>query len=64
MNAASIIIQFEQVEKSVSRAKLPFDVDLVHPETLKVTVYECMKAILQLHNIASEIEEQIKLLEP
>lgn len=55
MNANSIKSQFELVRKSVERANMPFEFNMIHVETLKVTVWEILKAIEQLKNIAAEI---------
>jgi hypothetical protein len=55
MNKDSIINQLKRIEASISRAKVPFEIDLVHPNTITVTVWELMKAIKQAENIISEI---------
>lgn len=64
MNKESILEQFDLVNSSLERAKIPFEIDVFHKEVLKVTVYECLRAIEQLKNILSEIESHIELLNP
>lgn len=62
MNKESILRQLCLIEKSIDRAKIPFEIDLMHDEVLKVSVYECMKAIQQLSNIVDEIKASRTLL--
>jgi hypothetical protein len=57
MNTQSILHQFDLVEKSLIRAKLPFETQMAdHPEVMKVTLYELTKAYQQIENIINEID--------
>jgi hypothetical protein len=56
MNVESILKQFEIVEKSLSRAKLPFETDMLHKEVLEVTLYELIKSYHQIENMVREID--------
>lgn len=56
MNTESILKQFALVEKSITRAKLPFETDMLHKEVLEVTLYELIKAYHQIDNLVREID--------
>jgi hypothetical protein len=55
INPERILEQFALVETSIKRAKLPFETDMVVPQVMEVTLYECLKSIQQLRNIISDI---------
>lgn len=54
-NKESIIKQFELVDGSLHRARLPFDTDMLHPENIEVVLWELIKAKEQLINMIREI---------
>lgn len=58
MNTASIISQFELVEKSIARAKLPFETDMLQKEVIEVSLYELIRSYHQIENLIREIEPQ------
>lgn len=58
MNTESILKQFEIVQKSISRAKLPFETDMLAKEVLEVTLYELIKSYHQIENLVREIDPQ------
>ena len=62
MNIESILNQFELVDESINRAKLPFEAGMIHPNITIVSVYELMKAVKQIENIIKEIDPQSKQL--
>lgn len=55
MNTESIIKQFELVESSIHRARLPFDTNMLQEPIIEVSLWEMMKAIQQLENMVREI---------
>jgi hypothetical protein len=56
MNTESIIKQFEIVEKSIKRAKLPFETDMLAKPVIEVTLYELIKSYHQIENMIREID--------
>jgi hypothetical protein len=52
---ASILSQFELVEQSLQRAKLPFETNMLQPQVTEVSIYEILKARQQLYNIIEQI---------
>lgn len=55
-NTESILKQFDIVEKSLQRAKLPFEVDFTPQTSIEVTLYELIKSYHQIENIIREID--------
>lgn len=55
-NTESILEQFALVEKSLTRAKLPFETDMTQPEIIEVTLYELIKSYAQIENLVREID--------
>jgi hypothetical protein len=55
MNSESLLKQFELVEQSIKRAKLPFETDMLHKKVLEVSMYELLKANAQILNMVKEI---------
>jgi hypothetical protein len=51
----SILKQFEIVEASVDRAKIPFWSGLQHKSVIEVSLWELMKAHKQIENMIREI---------
>jgi hypothetical protein len=55
MNQESILKQFELIEQSVKRARLPFEVGMLQEEVMEVSMYELMKIREQAANMIKEI---------
>lgn len=58
MNTESILSQFEIVEKSISRAKLPFETGMLEKPVIEVTLYELIKSYHQIENLVREIDPE------
>lgn len=58
MNTESITKQFELVEASIGRAKIPFWSGLIHKNVIEVSLYELIKAHKQIENMIREIDPQ------
>jgi hypothetical protein len=56
MNNDNILKQFELVEASVERAKIPFWSGLQHKNVIEVSLWELMKAHKQIENMIREID--------
>lgn len=56
MNTDSILRQFEIIEKSIQRAKLPFETFMMQEAVIDVTLYELMKSSTQIENLIREID--------
>lgn len=55
MNPESILNQFTLVEASITRAKLPFETNMLQPKIIEVTLWELIKAREQITNMIREI---------
>lgn len=58
MNIESILMQFEKVENSLKRAKLPFETNMIHDKVLEVSLWELMRSYKQIENMIREIDER------
>lgn len=58
MNTESILSQFDVIEKSMQRAKLPFETDMLAKEVIEVTLYELIKSYKQIENLVREIDPE------
>lgn len=56
MNPESIIKQFEVIECSIHRAKLPFETGMLEKPIIEVTLYELIKSYHQIENLVREID--------
>lgn len=57
-NNNSILIQFNVIEESIKRAKLPYEVNMpIQPHIKEVTLYELIKSYHQIENLIREIGE-------
>lgn len=55
ISVSLILEQFDLVEASLRRAKLPFEVNMINPTSTEVSIYEILKARQQLYNIIEQI---------
>ena len=59
MNNESIKAQLELCSKSIDRALIPFQCELIHPETVIVSVYEALKTQIQLKTTIDEMMKYV-----
>ncbi len=57
-STALILDKFKEVEQRLTRAKLIYEVDLVRPETVEVSIYEVIKSIGILTEMVREIDPE------
>lgn len=50
-----ILVKFEEVSKRLDRARLIYEVDIVRPETVVVSVYEIERVIAILNDLIKPI---------
>lgn len=55
LNIESVLNQFEVIEQSIKRAKLPFEVNMLPQTSLDVSLYELMRTIQQSEDLIREI---------
>lgn len=58
LNVESILKQFEIVQQSITRAKLPFETGMMQKEVIEVTLYELIKSYHQIENMIREIDAE------
>lgn len=51
MNTKMIIEEFQIIEKSLMRAKLPFETEMITPEIMKVSLWELLRSKQIIDNI-------------
>lgn len=56
MNTESLLKQFDLVETSIHRARLPFETNMLQEPVLEVTLYELIKSREQILNMIREID--------
>lgn len=55
INTESILKQFDIVQESIKRAKLPFETGMLQKPVIDVTLYELIKSWHQIENMIREI---------
>lgn len=53
-----ILEKFKEVEGRLNRAKIIYEVDLVRPETVEVSIYEVIRSIEALTKMVREIDPE------